>query len=156
MYIRRTQTRSSATGEHYFTYRLVRSERIAGKVKQVTLLNLGRHFAVDPSFWTALCVRIEELMAGQASLVEVDLPTATALEAERIVEQLQLHRAPTQSASATHCQSASKPEPEAVPETDVRAMDVNLLEWVGASPAGGCGVSRFVGDASGELCRIAD
>ena len=128
MYIRRTQTRSNATGEHYFTYRLVRSERSAGKVKQVTLLNLGRHFSVDQSFWPALCVRIEELMAGQASLVEVDLPKATALEAERIVEQLQLHRAPTRSASATQAQSASKPE--AVPETDVQAVDVNSLELV--------------------------
>jgi len=130
MYIRRTQTRSNATGEHYFTYRLVRSERIVGKVKQVTLLNLGRHFSVDQSFWPALCVRIEELMAGQASLVEVDLPKATALEAERIVEQLQLHRAPTRSASATQAQSASKPEPEAVPEMDVQAVDVNSLELV--------------------------
>ena len=130
MYIRRTQTRSNATGEHYFTYRLVRSERSAGKVKQVTLLNLGRHFSVDQSFWPALCVRIEELMAGQASLVEVDLPKATALEAERIVEQLQLHRAPTRSASATQAQSASKSEPEAVPETDVQAVDVNSLELV--------------------------
>jgi hypothetical protein len=128
MSIRRTQTRSNATGEHYFIYRLVRSERIAGKVKQVTLLNLGRHFSVDQSFWPALCVRIEELMAGQASLVEVDLPTATALEAERIVEQLQLHTAPARSASATQAQSASKPEPEAVPETDAQAVDVNSLE----------------------------
>ena len=110
MYIRRTQTRSNATGEHYFTYRLVRSERIAGKVKQVTLLNLGRHFSVDQSLWPALCVRIEELMAGQASLVEVNLPKATALEAERIAEQLQLHRAPAGSpAAATPAQSASKP-----------------------------------------------
>jgi len=130
MYIRRTQTRSTATGEHYFTYRLVHSERIAGKVRQMTLLNLGRHFSVDQSFWPALCVRIEELMAGQASLVEVDLPTAAALEAERIVEQLQLHRAPTRLASATQAQSASKPEPEAVPETDVQAVDVNSLELV--------------------------
>jgi hypothetical protein len=79
--------------------RLVRSERIAGKVKQVTLLNLGRHFWVDQSSWPALRVRIKELMAGQASLAEVDLPKATALEAERIVEQLQLHRAPARSAS---------------------------------------------------------
>ena len=77
-----------------------------------------------------MCVRIEELVAGQASLVEVDLPIATALEADRIVEQLQLHRAPTRSASATQSQSASKPEPEAVPETDVQAVDVNSLELV--------------------------
>ena len=46
MYIRRTQTRSTATGETYFTYRLVRSERYGKKVRAVTLLNLGRHFAV--------------------------------------------------------------------------------------------------------------
>ena len=69
-------------------------------------------------------------MAGQASLVEVDLPTATALEAERIVEQLQLHRAPTRSASATHSQSAYKPKPKAVPETDMQAVDVNSLGWM--------------------------
>lgn len=92
MYIRRTQTRSNATGEPYFTYRLVRSERIDGKVKQVTLLNLGRHFAVDPSRWPALCVRIDELLAGQARLVEIDLPKSAAVEADRIVEQLQLHK----------------------------------------------------------------
>jgi hypothetical protein len=48
MYIRRTQTRSNATGEHYFTYRLVLSERSAGKVKQVTLLNLGAVFFREP------------------------------------------------------------------------------------------------------------
>jgi hypothetical protein len=135
MYIRRTQTRSNATGEHYFTYRLVRSERIAGKVKQVTLLNLGRPFSVDQSLWPALCVRIEELMAGQASLVEVDLPKATALEAERIAGQLQLHRAP---APATQAKSASKPEPETAPETatDVQAVDVNSLELVRPRPVG--------------------
>ena len=130
MYIRRTQTRSNATGEHYFTYRLVRSERIAGKVKQLTLLNLGRHFSVDQSLWPALCVRIEELMAGQASLVEVDLPKSAALEAERLVEQLQLHRATTRPAPATQAKSASKPEPEPEPETDVQAVDVNSLELV--------------------------
>jgi transposase len=130
MYIRRTQTRSNATGEHYFTYRLVRSERIAGKVKQVTLLNLGRHFSVDQSLWPALCVRIEELMAGQDSLVGVDLPKSAALEAERIAEQLQLHRAPTPPASAIQAKSAPKPEPETAPETDVQAVDVNSLELV--------------------------
>jgi hypothetical protein len=53
----------------------------------VTLLSLGRHFFVDQSFWSALCVYIEELMAGRASLVEVNLPKATALEVEPIFEQ---------------------------------------------------------------------
>lgn len=87
MYIRRTQTRSHATGENYFTYHLVRSEGIGGKVKQVTLLNLGRHFAVQQSLWPALCLRMEELLAGQASLMAIDLPKFAALEAERIAAQ---------------------------------------------------------------------
>ncbi|MDD5321638.1 MAG: hypothetical protein PHD43_13700 [Methylococcales bacterium] len=75
----------------------------------MTQLNPGWHFSVDQSLWSALSVRIEELMAGQAGLVAVDLPKAVILEAERIVEQLQLHRAP---APATQAKSASKPEPE--------------------------------------------
>ena len=44
MFIRRTQTRTTTTGEVYFTHRLVRSERVGDKVRQRTLLNLGRHF----------------------------------------------------------------------------------------------------------------
>ena len=44
MYIRQTRTNNKATGEGYFTYRLVRGERIGGKVRQITVLNLGRHF----------------------------------------------------------------------------------------------------------------
>ncbi len=38
MFIRRTATRRR--GEHYFTFRLVRSERTGSKVRQRTLLNL--------------------------------------------------------------------------------------------------------------------
>ena len=67
----------------------MRSERIDGKVKQVSLLNLGRHFAVDQTLRPALCTRIGELLAGQASLVEFNLPKAAAVEADRIVAQLQ-------------------------------------------------------------------
>jgi len=46
MSIRRTQTRSTVTGETYTTHRRVRSMRSGGKVRQVTVLNLGRHLAV--------------------------------------------------------------------------------------------------------------
>ena len=93
MYIRCTSTRSNATGESYFTYRLVSSERIDGKVKQVTLLNLGRHFALDASLWPAVCQRVTELMAGQACLLDPALPKAAAREAERIAAQLLAQRA---------------------------------------------------------------
>ena len=74
MYVRRTQTRSTATGETYFTHRLVRSERHGQKVRAVTVLNLGRHFPVPREHWPVLCARIEELMHGQ-----VALPTAESI-----------------------------------------------------------------------------
>lgn len=76
MFIRRTQTRNTASGETYHTYRLVRSARISGKVKQLTLLNLGRHFDLDPTHWPALCMRVEELLAGQAGLLPAEGPAA--------------------------------------------------------------------------------
>ena len=60
MYIRRVSTRSNSTGESYFTHRLVRTELVADRVRQVTLLNLGRHFAVAQEDWPSLCPRIEE------------------------------------------------------------------------------------------------
>ena len=68
MFIRRTQTRTAPTGETCFTHRLVRSERIASKVRQRTLLNLGRHFETKPEDWPALCRRIDELLCGQLAM----------------------------------------------------------------------------------------
>ena len=51
MFVRRTQTRATANGEQDFTYRLVCSERVDARVRQRTLLNLGRHFALPQSSW---------------------------------------------------------------------------------------------------------
>ena len=47
MYIRRTHSNNSSTGERYSIYRLVASQRVEGKPRQMTLLNLDMHFAVD-------------------------------------------------------------------------------------------------------------
>jgi hypothetical protein len=74
MFIRRSPTRNKATGESYFTFRLVRSERTGGKVRQLTLLNLGRDFPVAKTDWPLLCGRIDQLIRGQASLLPVELP----------------------------------------------------------------------------------
>ncbi len=93
MYIRRLRTRGKTTGESYFTHRLVRTERIADRVRQVTLLNLGRHFAVAQDDWPSLCPRIEEILTGQAGL----LPLKPALEklAQRYAAQLLLRQEQT-------------------------------------------------------------
>ena len=47
MYIRQTKIKNSKQGVPYYTYRLVESVRDGEKVKQRTLLNLGKNFAVD-------------------------------------------------------------------------------------------------------------
>nr|WP_291934347.1 hypothetical protein [Accumulibacter sp.] len=57
MFIRQTRTSNKATGEGYVTYRLVRTERIGGKVRQITVLNLGRHFPIKSEDWPILCSR---------------------------------------------------------------------------------------------------
>jgi transposase len=73
MYIRRATTKSRRTGEPYYTYRLVESVRSEGRVRQRTLLNLGRHFDVPREQWPGLARRIEQLVGGQGDMMAVDL-----------------------------------------------------------------------------------
>jgi transposase len=73
MFIRRTSIKSRKTGEPYYTYRLVESVRDGGRVRQRTLLNLGRHFDVPREQWPALAQRIDDLVGGQKELMSVGL-----------------------------------------------------------------------------------
>ncbi len=106
MFIRRTATRRR--GEHYFTFRLVRSERTGSKVRQRTLLNLGRHFDVAPGQWSTLCRRIDDLLAGQWSLPP-DCPPALESHAQRIAARLlaseRIGAAPSQTSQGHDFQS---------------------------------------------------
>lgn len=68
MYIRQTKISSRRSGDIYTTFRLVSSERIGGRVKQRTLLNLGTNFSLPKDKWPELCARIEQILAGQGSL----------------------------------------------------------------------------------------
>jgi len=86
MYIRRTKTSTAASGEAYYTYRLVSSERVGKKVRQRTLLNLGRNFDLAREQWPQLCVRIEDILANQSSLLPVE-PEVEEL-AQRYAAQL--------------------------------------------------------------------
>ena len=87
MFVRRTQTRRTEDGQPYFSHRLVHSERVGNRVRQRTLLNLGRHFDIPQAHWPLLCTRIEDVLSGQAPLV-ADCPPAVEREAQRIVAQL--------------------------------------------------------------------
>ena len=73
MYIRRTTTSSSKAKNTYHTYRLVETLRVDGKVKQRTVLNLGRHFNVARDDWKPLVSRISQLLESQDSLLAIEL-----------------------------------------------------------------------------------
>lgn len=120
MFIRRTQTRNTSSGESYHTHRLVRSERVGGKVKQLTLLNLGRHFDADQAYWPALCARIEALLGGQAALTGLDCPASIERHAQRITAQLIARGKPSTGSAA----------PGSSTERDVQTVDINSMELV--------------------------
>jgi len=115
MFIRRSATRNTLTGESYFTYRLVRSERVGRKVRQITLLNLGREFAVPQEDWPVLCLRLEQLISAQDTLLAAQCSERIEAAAQRYVGQLVV-RAPTIEATAT------------APAPDFREVDVDSAE----------------------------
>jgi hypothetical protein len=135
MYIRRTHTNNSSTGERYYTYRLVASQRVAGKPRQLTLLNLGRHFAVDQDLWASLCVRIEQLLSHQVELLPIEFPVAVDKAAQRITAQLIAQRAVVSKTALADEGHSSPAESSVAPvesvqaaPADLQAVDVNSLE----------------------------
>jgi transposase len=117
MYIRSTRTGSAASGD-YFTYRLVRSQRVGKQVRQVTLLNLGRYFRISEQHWPALCSRIEELLGDQQPLFSTSCPVSVEREAQRIVAQL----------LARQAEITPLPPLEKDAVSDIQAVAVDSLE----------------------------
>jgi len=72
MYIRRTSIKSRKDGSQYFTYRIVESKRTEKGVRQYTLLNLGADFSLPRVQWPDLTKRIEGILSGQQSLIDID------------------------------------------------------------------------------------
>lgn len=143
MFIRRTQTRSTATGEAYFTHRLVRSERCGDKVRQRTLLNLGRHFDAPQGDWSAVCQRVDEILTGQLQLAP-DCPPALEIHAQHIVAQLlarhrDLHLAETTSQRA-----------------DVQPVEVDSLELIRPRSVGVEHIALWAMDQLGLRTRLQE
>jgi len=88
MFIRRTQTRNRISGEPYVTYRLVQASRVGKSVKQATVLNLGSHFDLPQAHWASLAQRIDELVNGQASMLDAALPEHVQAFAQRFAAQI--------------------------------------------------------------------
>ena len=109
MFIRCTATGNKSTGERYFTYRLVSSVRSGGKVKQITLLNLGRHFPLASEHWPTLCCRIEEIIGRHGFLLPTTLPDSMEKMAQRYAAQI-LARSPEQKSSTPESTTITPPD----------------------------------------------
>ena len=73
MFIRRTVSKSKKDKEEkYYTYRLVESYRVEGKVRQRVLLNLGSDFSVEREHWATLANRIDDILHRRESLFAID------------------------------------------------------------------------------------
>ncbi len=72
MYIRRTSIKSRKDGSQYYTYRIVESKRTEKGVRQHTLLNLGADFSLPREQWPDLAKRIEAILSGQQSLLDIN------------------------------------------------------------------------------------
>lgn len=74
MYIRSVKTVNKTTGTEYFTYRLVKNERVNGVPKQRNLISMGKLEEVDVKDHDILAKRIEELYYHRSSLFAPDIP----------------------------------------------------------------------------------
>jgi len=125
MYIRETKTSTSAKGESYFTYRLVSSVRIDNKVRQITLLNLGRHFSLPRADWPTLCIRLELLLSGQLEIVSSPVSADIESLAQRYYSQLIAQN----KVPVTVSNSVSNPAVNTV-VPDFREVDVDSVELI--------------------------
>ena len=133
MFIRQTRTNNKITGEGYFTFRLVRGERQGGKVRQITVLNLGRHFPFKQEDWPLLCLRLEQLLHPQDNFLPIACSEALEVAAQRYFGQL-VERAvppalpvadPVTPSGAGHPADAVEPER---PAPDFQEVDIDSLQ----------------------------
>lgn len=111
MFIRRTLSKSKKyDNKKYYTYRLVESYRVEGKVRQRVLLNLGADFSVDKDKWSILSIRIEDILKQRKSLFEIDA------ELEGLAQQYALQLLSFESKSVEDI------------ETEYESIDVSSIE----------------------------
>jgi|CXWL01.1.fsa_nt_gi hypothetical protein len=137
MFIRQTRTRNKITREGYFTFRLVRGKRIGGKVRQITVLNLDRHFPIKQEDWPLLCCRIEHLLHAQDSLFESGVSDPIERAAQRYVGQL-IARAPKQIGSDDNSAMVklSTFSPSESSLVDYQEVDIHSLQLTQPRSAG--------------------
>jgi transposase len=140
MYIRKTKTKTLDQGEAYFTYRIVESVRDGKQVKQRTVLNLGKDFAIEPTHWPLLTTRIEQLL--QTTVPQQETLFALTDELGLLLE------AAAQHYSSLICAKLAQPLDSANPEPDYHRVDIHHVE---AAQARSIGVETLAWHAVSQL-----
>ena len=135
MFIRRTQTRNRTSGEPYTTHRLVQTSRVGASVKQTTLLNLGSHFDLPQQEWPALAKRIDELLQGQAPLIDALLSETGQALAQRYAAQLIALRPSAATLTAAQASATDPSEPGRYQEVDLDSLELVRPRSVGVEHA---------------------
>ncbi len=133
MFIRTTPTRNSAAGETYITHRLVESRRVGGKVRQVTLLNLGRQFPLAKERWPEVCARIEQLLCGQQGLMPATVMESVERCAQQCFARLVAQGGGMKPFRATP--EASDPSPSAFVDVDPDSLELTQPRSIGVEHA---------------------
>ena len=128
MYIRRTKTKNLDDGGAYYTYRIVESVRLGKQVKQRTLLNLGKDFAIDSEHWSLLTARIKQLLEDSEPHQQELFHVADDLT--------QLLEASAQRYSALIIAKLAQAVDVESPETDYHSVDINHVEALQARSIG--------------------
>ncbi|MEN8250586.1 MAG: IS1634 family transposase [Bacteroidota bacterium] len=137
MYIRKTKIKNSKQGDAYYTYRIVESIREGHKVKQKTLLNLGKNFDIDPMHWPALISRIEQLLLDNSQGEQADL-----FDVQQALDETLEKAAQRYCALIIHKQSqpiVSTTANQLSPEEDIHhyeTVDINELKALKARSIG--------------------
>jgi transposase len=129
MYIRRTKTKTADHGKDSYTYRIVESVRVGTQVKQRTLLNLGKDFAIEPTLWPLLTARIEQLLQGSAPLQS---------ELFHLADEIgQLLETTAERCSDLIIAKMAQPVAIETPEQDYHRVNINQIEAHQARSIGG-------------------
>ena len=124
MYIVRTKTNTSKNGVSYYAYRLVTSERVNGKVKRRTLLNLGKNFSLERDKWPILCKRIEEILSGKSGLFKLEVPADIEELAQEYANRLIILQKELRKDNKEIKEKTEEGE------RDFREVDINSLEMM--------------------------
>ncbi len=139
MFIRRVKTRTTEDGSCYYSHRLVENYRVADRVRQRTLLNLGTQFSFPREQWQALTQRVEQILRGQHDLLLS--PTGELEQQAQTIVNLLLHK---YSRAELLTISGAEEEKQALGDKkqagdgrDLHTIDLNSLEQNNSRTVGG-------------------